>query len=98
MDAINSYLIEIPHDSDPLECMTAAKVLLKSNSHFIKHARWGCDDGVHKAWLIVDVEHKGQALQVVPQRYRAKAKVVRLSNYSLNEIEARIGKYESSHI
>jgi hypothetical protein len=39
-------------------------------------------DGVHKAWITVDVESEVEALRILPPLFRSRAKVVRLENYS----------------
>jgi hypothetical protein len=49
------FLIEVPHESGVVSCARANKVLLESGSHFLTHADFGCHDGVHKAWIVVDV-------------------------------------------
>jgi hypothetical protein len=46
------FLIEVPHDSDPGECARAVQFFLRSGSHFMTRADWGCMDGVHKAFIV----------------------------------------------
>ena len=79
---MSAYLIEIPHSMDKIACMRAIKVFLDSGSHFLVNADWGCQDGEHKAWMVVDVENKEQALQIVPPLYRHDAKIIKLVKYS----------------
>jgi len=55
------FLIEVPHESETIACARAAKVLLETGSHFLTHADFGCCDGVHKAWIVVDVDTKDEA-------------------------------------
>ena len=77
-----SYLIEIPHPVDKIACMHAIKVFLESGSHFLANADWGCQDGEHKAWMVVDVENRNQALQIVPPLFRHEAKIIKLVKYT----------------
>jgi len=52
------FLIEVPHSADKGSCDEAIQVFLQTGSHFLTHADWGCQDGEHKAWIIVEVEKK----------------------------------------
>jgi len=77
------YLIEVPHDPDHVACDRAARIFLATGSHFMTHADYGCVDGEHKAWLTVDVDSKEEALRILPPGLRARARVVRLSKFSI---------------
>jgi hypothetical protein len=84
------HLIEVEHSDKKLECMQAIQVFLNSGSHFLANADWGCKDGVHKAWMVVDVKDKSEALQIVPPLYRKKATIVALNKYTLAEMEETV--------
>ncbi len=81
------FLIEVPHEENTLACAKAVKVFLESGSHFLTHADWGCKDGDHKAWLMVDVDSKDQARAILPPAYRHDAKIVQLNYFTLEEID-----------
>jgi len=81
------FLIEVPHEAKKLECARAVQIFLKTGSHFLTHADWGCLDGEHKAWIIVDVESKEEARYILPPAYRSQAKIVRLNNFTIDEVE-----------
>jgi len=72
------FLIEVPHKADKMACIHAIKVFRESGSHFLSNAEWGCSDNEHKAWLIVDVDTREEALQIVPPAFRQNAKVISL--------------------
>lgn len=80
------FLIEVPHGSDKKDCYVAIEIFLKTGSHFLTHADWGCLDGDHKAWIIVDVENKQDALFIVPPAFRAKAKIVQLTTFTAQDL------------
>jgi len=80
------FLIEVPHSEDLYECAVAVKVFLESGSHFLVNADWGCGDGVHKSWMIIDAEDRGQARGVVPPAFRDNAIVTQLNHFEMNEI------------
>ncbi len=79
---MNRYLVEIPHESDKASCNAAIKVFAESGSHYLTHADFGCEDGVHDAWLIVEADDRGEARLVVPPQYRDKTRVTRVKRYA----------------
>ena len=80
-----SFLIEVPHDPTPLACTRAVEVLLRTGSHFLTHADWGCKDNEHKAWIIMNFDSRQDALSSVPPDFRKDAKVVQLNWFILDE-------------
>jgi hypothetical protein len=90
---VPKFLIEVPHEPDVLACAHVVRVFLTSGSHFLTNAEWGCMDGNHTAWLIVDVDSKDEARGVVPAAFRAEAKVTRLTHFKLEAIEETIRRH-----
>jgi hypothetical protein len=80
------YLIEVPHSEDQAACLRAIEVFISSGNHFLANAEWGCKDKQHKAWMIVDLENKDQALQVVPSMYRSSAIITELFRVTHEDI------------
>ncbi len=81
------FLIEVQHEPEVQACSRAVEVFLKTGSHFLTHADWGCKDGVHKAWIIMELDSKSDALNIVPPDFRSQATVVQLNTFSLEEME-----------
>lgn len=81
------YLLEVEHDAEETECIRAVEVFLQSGSHFLTNAEWGCMDGEHKAWIIMDAEDKEQARCVIPPAFRSHAKIVCLNKFTLQEMD-----------
>jgi hypothetical protein len=81
------FLIEVPHESTGMACARAVEIFLKSGSHFFTHADWGCKDGEHKAWIIVELDNRDEARGIVPPAFRSQAKVVQLNAFTMAEIE-----------
>ena len=81
------FLIEVPHEAEKVACARAVQVLLKTGSHFLTHADYGCLDGEHKAWMIVEVESKKAAQAILPPAYRSQAMIVQLNKFSMEEID-----------
>ena len=80
------FLIEIPHESTPVTCARAVEVFLNTGSHLFTHADWGCKDGEHKAWIVVEVDSKDEARAIVPPAFRAQARIVQLNAFTMEEI------------
>ena len=81
------FLIDVPHDPDPIACARVIKVFLATGSHFLTQAEWGCSDGVHVAWIMVDVDTKAEALAILPPAFRSEARVTRLTHFTLEQID-----------
>ena len=81
------FLIEVPHAANTAACLRAARIFLNTGSHFLSHADWGCMDGVHKAWLIMDLENKEQARNILPPAYRPHAQIIQLNEFTMEKIE-----------
>jgi hypothetical protein len=81
------FLIEVPHERGTLECARAVEVFLSTGSHYLTHADWGCKDGEHKSWMIVEVDSRDEARGILPPVYRSQAKVVQLNTFTFHDIE-----------
>jgi hypothetical protein len=87
------FLIEVPHSAEPQACAREVHVFLSTGSHFLTGADWGCMDGVHSAWLIVDLPSKEDALMVVPPVFRPQARITGLNTFDIKQIEAIISTH-----
>jgi hypothetical protein len=86
---MKKFLIEVPHDSDKKACEHAIQVFRESGSHYLTKAEWGCMDGEHKSWIIVEVESKEEARLIVPPLFRTTARIIQLVAFSsLDTMEA----------
>jgi hypothetical protein len=81
------FLIEVPHEAEAAACARVVEIFLKSGSHFLTHADWGCLDGEHKAWIVADVKNREEARGILPPAMRSEAKIVQLNFFTMEEIE-----------
>lgn len=88
------FLIEVAHEESTVACARAVEVFLRTGSHFLTHADWGCKDGEHKAWIVVDVDTRDEARGIVPPVYRSQAKIVQLNAFTMKDIEDIIRHHE----
>ena len=73
-----------------MACARFVKLILTSGSHFLTHAEWGCKDGEHSAWIIVEMESKEEARSILPPPFRAQAKIVTLNHFTIEQIDGML--------
>jgi hypothetical protein len=88
------FLIEVPHKDDRVECARAIQVFLQTGSHFLVNADWGCLDGEHKAWIILEGDSKEDVRSVLPLEVRPQAKIVELARFSMDDVEEVLGRHQ----
>ena len=88
------YLVEVPHESDRVECARAIQVFLQTGSHFLVNADWGCLDGEHKAWIILEGDSKEQVQSVLPLEVRPRAKIVELAKFTMDDVDAVLEQHQ----
>ncbi len=93
---MSRFLIEVPHQAERLACARVVELFLKSGSHFLTHAHWGCMDGVHKAWIIAEVESKDEALAILPPALRCEANIIGLNDFSMEQIDSILSKHQAA--
>jgi hypothetical protein len=88
------FLIEVPHEAEKRACLRAIQILLQTGSHYLTNAEFGCLDGVHKGWVIVEVDSKEEARGILPPAYRSQAMIVNLSKFNLEEVDEMLRHHE----
>ena len=91
---MSKFLIEVPHEPEVQACARVVHVFLSSGSHFLAQADWGCADGNHSAWLIVDVDSKEDARAIVPPPFRAEARVIGLNKFTIDQIDSILSGHQ----
>jgi len=81
------FLVEVPHEGETVACARAVKLLLETGSHFLTHADFGCMDGDHRAWIVVECDNKNEARMMLPTNYRANARIIGLNKFTLEEMQ-----------
>ena len=81
------FFIEVPHEPNKEACARAVQILHKTGSHFLTNAEFGCLDGEHKAWIIVEVESRKEAQAILPPEYHYQAKIVQLNKFTPEEMD-----------
>jgi hypothetical protein len=78
------YLIETPHTAENCHMLVDQVYAMG----YLYHFDWGCMDGVHCGWAIIEAESEAQARLAVPSLLRNKARVVRLSKFTQDVVTA----------
>ncbi len=74
---MDRYLIKSPHSAEDCE-----KVINEIQmAGYLHYFDWGCKDGVHSAWAIIEAENRQHARQIVPWMVRDKARIVKLVKF-----------------
>jgi hypothetical protein len=84
---MDRYLIVSPHSKE--ECVKALRQIESIGS--ISHFEFGCKDGEHCGWVILEAENKQEALLAVPSVERHKAKAIRLVRFSPDDVKKMHG-------
>jgi hypothetical protein len=93
---MDRFLIEVAHPADPWGCAAVVEIFLRTGSHYLTHADWGCTDGDHRAWMIVEAESRDEARRIVPHPFRSEARVVKLNKFTLAELERLMGHHRDT--
>jgi len=88
------YPIEVWHEAKKEACDRAVQVFLETGSPFMTNADWGCSDGEHKAWFVLDVGSKEEARQILPPMFRLQAKIVELKKFTMADLRTTLGYHE----
>jgi hypothetical protein len=74
---MNRYLVISDHTAE--DCVRALKETLAIG--YLTHFDWGCKDGAHTGWAVLEAETRSQAMLSVPTFLRGSAKVVQLTTF-----------------
>jgi hypothetical protein len=55
---------------------------------YLTHFDWGCKDGAHTGWAILEAENREQAMLSVPTFLRRHAQVIRLTKFEPDKVRA----------
>ncbi len=80
------YMIEDSHDPQPDRCARVLNSLLQAGAHVLRNFEFGCENGVHTAWMIVEAENDHYARLMVPPVIRNSAQLVQLNKFTPEQI------------
>jgi hypothetical protein len=80
---MDRFLVIAPHTEE--ECKQAIKEVLAAG--FITHFDFGCLDGKHTGWAVLEAENAKEAMMAVPPAQRRSASIVKLTKFTPEEIQ-----------
>jgi hypothetical protein len=80
------YMIQSSHDPDPASCLRVIEAFMYAGSHYLTNTEWGCKDGQHTGWLIVEANDDVAARLMVPPVIRKTATLVKLTRFSPEQV------------
>ena len=81
---MDRYLVVSPHTEG--DCTKALQLVEATG--YITHFDWGCKDGVHTGWAIVEADNRSEAVMSVPSLVRPMAHAVKLTKFSPDEVRS----------
>lgn len=81
---MKKFLVISNHTNE--DCGKALKETLAIG--YLHHFDWGCKDGVHTGWAMIEAEDKAQAMMSVPTFLRGQAQIVQLTKFQAEKVEA----------
>ncbi len=79
---MNRYIVMSPHS--PGDCVKALKQIEAIGS--ITHFDWGCKDGEHCGWAIIEADSAQEAILIVPSFERHRARAIKLNQFTPQDI------------
>jgi hypothetical protein len=87
---MKQFIVVSHHKAE--DCIVALKQVLATG--YLTHFDWGCKDGVHTGWAILEAETREEAMMSVPAFLRNQAQVVRLTKFNADQVERMHPKEE----
>ena len=81
-----TFLIESQHTASI--CPWALRPVLRQATGALDEYHWGCKDGVHVGWRIVEADSKFDVLATIPRVLRPETRVVQLNRFTPGELMA----------
>jgi hypothetical protein len=78
------YMIQSVHTLE--ECVRILDGFLHAGAHYLINAEWGCYDGDHTAWLIVEASDDEDARLMIPPVVRKDARLIKLNKFTPEEV------------
>jgi hypothetical protein len=78
---MDRYLIESPHEA--ADCKNVIKQVAAAG--YLHNFDWGCAEGTHCGWAIIETDSIDHASQIVPWMVRDRARIVKLNKFGSDD-------------
>lgn len=82
---MSEYLVISPHTAE--ECLAALDDVSKLGHDVLAKYDWGCLGGDHTGYLRIRAAGEAEALKMVPQIVRSKARAIKIAKFTPEQIE-----------
>ena len=82
---MDRYLVISSHTAE--ECRLAVKYFAEHHATFLTHFEWGCFDGDHHAYAIIEADSHEHARMSVPPMLWKQAKVIKLNRFTPQQMQ-----------
>ena len=79
------YLLTCPHT--PEDCVPDLDSILGHSQELLNRFEWGCTDGEHVGWAIVEAGNESVARMLLPVSIRQKASVRQVTKFTPQDIK-----------
>lgn len=80
------YMLESPHTKE--ECLKELEGIMSEGRNVLDKFYWGCSQGDHTGYAIVDADDELKALNLVPGFIRNKAKAIEVQQFTPEQIKS----------
>jgi hypothetical protein len=78
------FLIESHHTAR--DCVWALRQVLREDRCTLEQYHWGCKDGVHVGWAMLEASTKFDVQATIPQVLRSQTRIVQLNRFTPDEV------------
>lgn len=75
------YMIEMTHTPDM--CLEALDKMAEKESGILDKIWWGCTDGNHTGWAVVEAGSKQEALDIIPSANLEEVRIIEVRRLTL---------------
>ena len=72
---MDRFQIETPHREQ--DCLSLIRLI--NAQGYLTHFDWGCMNGVHTGWAMIEADNEAEARLAVPPLVRAQSRVVKVT-------------------
>ena len=79
-----TFLIESQHSARV--CPWVLRPILRQGADAVEEYQWGCRDGVHVGWRILEADSKFDVLATIPKVLRPQTRIVQLNRFTPGDL------------
>ena len=80
------FLVQAEHTE--ADCVQALDSVVAFSQALLARFDWGCKDGEHVGWAVVEAQDKATARMLVPTYLRGKTRVVALNKFTPEDVSS----------